>query len=87
MGKFVKEIDYSEEQKLLFHEIRSMTFGLNQLASFVQNDFSRLLEDGRIKKDDILSAKEEFKKKSKEFSAKFEEISKRTIKLLEHYSK
>lgn len=42
-----------ENQENLFNEILAAKFGVQSLASFVQNDFSRMLEDGTVDEQDL----------------------------------
>ena len=45
-----------QNQEELFKSIKNMKFRMQSLASFVQNDFSLMLEDGTTNKDEIKQA-------------------------------
>jgi hypothetical protein len=44
---------FRDYQQKLFEDIIDMKYGMQRLASFVQNDFNGMLNDGVIEKDDI----------------------------------
>ncbi len=54
--------DIDNYQENLFHNIVNMKHRIQGLASFVQNDFNEMLEDGKITKEDIKIEIEEMDK-------------------------
>lgn len=58
----ISDVMHSDYQQKLFHEIVGMKHRMQGLASFVQNDFDRMLEDGTTTKDGIKEAIEDMDK-------------------------
>ena len=82
------------KQQNLFHKIKGVTFNLNLLAGFVQNDFDRMLEEGYITKEELKTSIDDVHKQvalHKEtltiIGHTLNEIEHQIVEIINHYIK
>ena len=50
---FIADVMRSEYQEKVFNEIKNLKYKIQGLASYIQNDFERMLDDGTTDKEGI----------------------------------
>ena len=74
-----------EEQKQLFNDIITMKHRMQNLASFVQNDFNRMLEDGSVNQKYIKEAIPDMNKTYDKVIEELNQLRYRSDKILTYY--
>lgn len=73
-------------QEETFNHIIRLKHGLQSLSSFVQNDFTLLLNDGYVSKEEIKQSINDLEKAYSKFINELNEVKEDSIKILKFYS-
>lgn len=77
----------SAEREKLFNDIILLKHNIQHLASYVQNDFSKMLEDGIIDKKEIASLMVRAKNDFNATMLKLDQYGNDTMKMMKQYSR
>ena len=76
---------YREFQEKLFNEIKVMQYRIHGLATYVQNDFEKMLEDGTTNKETINAEIVEMDEEYDKFITELNELRKQAHDIMKYY--